>query len=87
MHEITENKYKSYLLFLNQNVCCGTQNTSLKLRGRVIITIIHSSGPMYLAHVNFCENFIFVNGVKRCICDVKSSRLGHDFYLILYTTE
>ena len=27
---------------------------------------------------NFCENFIFANIVKRHICYVKNSRLGHD---------
>ena len=27
---------------------------------------------------NFCGHFIFANSVKRHICDVKNSRLGHD---------
>ena len=27
---------------------------------------------------NFRENFIFANSVKRHICDVKKSQLGHD---------
>ena len=27
----------------------------------------------------FCENFIFLNNVKRHVCDVKNLRLEHDF--------
>ena len=29
----------------------------------------------------FCENFISGNSVKRHICDVKNSRLGHDLHI------
>ena len=29
----------------------------------------------------FCENFIFANSIKRHICDVKNSRLGHDLLI------
>ena len=27
---------------------------------------------------NFCENSVFVNSIKRHICAVRNSRLGHD---------
>ena len=33
----------------------------------------------YCKFVNFRENFIFANSVKRQNCDVKKSRLWHDF--------
>ena len=33
---------------------------------------------VYCKSVNFCENFIFANSVKRHICDVKTLQLGHD---------
>ena len=35
---------------------------------------------MYHVTINLeiCENFIFANSLKRHICDVKNSRLGHD---------
>ena len=32
----------------------------------------------YFEFGNFRENFIFANSVKRHICDVENSRLGHD---------
>ena len=32
----------------------------------------------YCKFRNFRENFIFVNSIKRPICDVRKSRLGHD---------
>ena len=32
----------------------------------------------YCKFKNFRENFIFANNVKRHICDVKNSPLGHD---------
>ena len=33
---------------------------------------------VYCKSGNFRENFIFANSVKRHICDVRNSRLGHD---------
>ena len=33
---------------------------------------------IYYKFGNFRENFIFVNSIKRHICDIKNSRLGHD---------
>ena len=33
---------------------------------------------MYCKLGNFCKNFTFANDVKRHICDVNYSRLGHD---------
>ena len=35
----------------------------------------------YCKFGNFRENFIFANSVKRHICDVKLSRLGHDLLI------
>ena len=33
---------------------------------------------MYCKFRNFCENFIFANSIKRHVCAVRNSRLGHD---------
>ena len=35
-------------------------------------------GVSYCKYENLRENFIFVNSVKRHVCAVKYSRLGHD---------
>ena len=34
--------------------------------------------PGYYKFGNFRENFVFANNVKRHICEVKNSRLGHN---------
>ena len=36
------------------------------------------SSIRYCKFGNFCENFNYANSIKRHICDVKNSRLGHD---------
>ena len=36
------------------------------------------NGNVYCKFGNFRENFIFANSVKRHICEIKNSRLGHD---------
>ena len=39
---------------------------------------ISCAGPLYCKSESFRENFIFVNSIKRHICDIKNLRLGHD---------
>ena len=38
---------------------------------------------IYYKFGNFRENFIFANSVKRHICGVKNSRLGHELPLLV----
>ena len=38
----------------------------------------YKSRLAYCKFGNFRENFIFGNSIKRHICDVRNSRLGHD---------
>ena len=42
---------------------------------------VQALSPMYCKLGNFPENFIFVNSVKRHICDVKNVQLGHDLLI------
>ena len=46
-----------------------------------ILVLSALTNKKYCKSGNFGENFIFANSIKRHICDINISRLGHDLII------
>ena len=56
----------------------SSKGLSIQVASLTDTWIVRPSSLCYCKFGNFRDNFIFVNSVKRHICDVKKSRLGHE---------
>ena len=70
--------FSKLILWLNRLVYALSDRRSFSHISRWCALLLHKHCCIYCKFWNFRENFIFAKSIKRHICDVKNSRLGHD---------